>query len=104
MLDQPYSFHTLNPNKPANHTTWQCTWMARACKEDGNLPPPPPLTGANTQSLPAQPAYAVNRDRQEGVLQINNSNNKNVGKGRNDYKEQHQSYVVFVTEPTDKQS
>jgi hypothetical protein len=75
--------------------------MNRAQQGNNSLPPPPPLTRANTQVLPAQPTYPVNRDRQEGVHQVNNAN---VGIGRNNYQEQYQTYVIFVTEPTDKQS
>jgi hypothetical protein len=81
--------------------------MARVGKEDlAKLPPPPPLTGANTQVILAQPTYPANRDRQEGVHQDNNNNNNggNADIGRNHYEEQDQTYVVFVTEPTDRQS
>jgi hypothetical protein len=77
-------------------------------KEDfTNLHPPPPLTGANTQSLPAQPAYPVNRGQPEAVNQVynnNNNNNSHAGIGRNHYEDPDQTYVVFVTEPTDRQS
>ena len=35
----------------------------------------------------------------------NNTNNNNAGLSQqNEYREPHQSYMVFVTEPTDKQS
>ena len=65
----------------------------------------PPLTGANTQSLSAQPRYVDGRDKQQAVNQVGNQANNNAGQGgRNEYKEHHQSYVVFVTESTDKQS
>jgi hypothetical protein len=110
MLDQPYSFHTSNPSKPANHTTRQCSWFQRAGKGDGNLPPPPPpLTGANTQVVNAPQRYAGNRDKQVAVNQVRdqpgNNNNNNVGPGgQNEYREHHQSYCVFVTELNDKQS
>ena len=58
------------------------------------------------QALNAQPRYADNRGKQEVVNQVGNQdNNSNAGQGsRNEFKEPHQSYVVFVTEPTDKQS
>ena len=123
MLDGPCSFHTPDPRKPANHTSRHCSWMNRILQ--GNvglppaprgLPPPPPLSGANTQAMPHQPAYAANRDQPAAIHQVNNNpnvgrgqannSNSNAGpsQGRNNYREHHQSYVVFVTEPTDKQS
>jgi hypothetical protein len=106
MLDQPCSFHTPHPGKPANHTTRQCTWFQRVGKAEGNpLPPPPPLTGANTQSVKAPSKYIGSREKREAVNQVGNQANNNAAHdGRNDYKEHHQSYVVFVTEPIDKQS
>jgi hypothetical protein len=100
MLNQPCSFHTPNPSKPENHSTRQCSWLARVRKEDTSLLLPPPLAGANTQIVPVR---AGNRDKPEGVNPVNNSHS-NAGQGQNDYKEHHQAYVVFVTEPTDKQS
>ncbi|KAM0919739.1 hypothetical protein ACQ4PT_007916 [Festuca glaucescens] len=108
MLDQPCSFHTLNPSKPANHTTRQCSWMNRLRQDEAGknvpLPPPPPLIGANTQVMLAQPTYPPNQDGQEGVHQVNHNNNPNVVLGRNQYTREDQAYVVFVTEPTDRQS
>ena len=65
----------------------------------------PPLTGANIQPLTARPKYVDSRDKQQAVNQVGNQANTNAGQGgRNEYKEHHQSYVVFVTESTDKQS
>ena len=106
MLDQPCRFHTLNPSKPANHTTRHCSWLRRASKGEHHLPPPPPLTGVNLQAVNVQPRYTDNRGRQEEVHQVGNrNNNHNAGQSsRNEFKEPHQSYVVFVTEPTDKRS
>jgi len=44
-----------------------------------------------------------NRDKKPEVVNQVNNNNACQG-GQNEYKEHHQSYVVFVTESTDKQS
>ena len=107
MVDGPCSYHTMHPSRPANHTTRQCSWYQRIEREGGNsLPPPPPLTGANTQILNAPPKLVDNRRKSENVNQVDNrANNNNAGgTRRNEYQEHHQSYVVFVTEPTDKQS
>ncbi|XP_024310615.1 uncharacterized protein LOC104584890 isoform X2 [Brachypodium distachyon] len=97
MLDQPCRFHTTNPNKPVNHTTRQCSWMQRAEKgEASRLPPPPPLTGANAQIQgPPQANNAVNQVEDQEIPGY---------AGRNEYNEHHQSYMIFITAPTDKQS
>ena len=115
MMDGPCSYHTPHPSKPANHTTRQCSWYQRIAREGGNsLPPssqqdrqlPLPLTGANTQALNAPPKPVENRRKPENVNQVDNqANNNNAGASRrNEYQEHHQSYMVFVTEPTKKQS
>lgn len=97
MLDQPCRFHTTNPNKPANHTMRQCSWMQRAeNREASRLPPPPPLTGANAQIQGPPPTNnAINQVEDQGIPQH---------AGRNEYKEHPQSYMIFITEPTDKPS
>ena len=124
-LDGPCSFHTVDQRRPANHITRDCSWYHRIVKEGtgAGLPPPPPLTGANT--VPIQVAPALNANRPQQPVQVapayvenrpqqypgdyNGMNNQERGgdpaqAGRNDYREHHMTYVVFVTEPTDKQS
>jgi hypothetical protein len=71
----------------------------------GGLPPPPPLTGANAQPVQAPP----NRPQQpEGVHHVDNDNDNNDAPrgplGRNVYQDPDMCYVVFVNEPTDRQS
>ena len=68
------------------------------------LPPPPPLTGVN-----AQPVFAQqNRpQQQQEVHQVGNGNGQApppAPLGRNVYQDPHLCCVVFVTEPTDRQS
>ena len=67
-----------------------------------------PLTGAN--AIPVIPPFTRQADSKP-VNQVNvGGNNNNIGPSRQgeypqgDYREAHQSYVVFVTEPTDKRS
>ena len=118
MLDQPCKFHTPSSSKPANHTTRQYTWFQKGDIVDSPNkqlppPPPPPLTGGNAQAVGAdnryenrQPRYQ-NQERREAVHQVHNprGDEAHVGHGtRNEYREHHQSYVVFVTEPNDKKS
>ena len=106
MLDGPCSFHTKHPSRPPNHTTWNCSWYQRKPAGVGPVSRPAPLVGANTQPLNTQQRPADDRRRPENVNQVANGANKNnAGPSRqNDYREHHQSYMVFVTEPTDKQS
>ena len=100
-----------------NHTTRQCSWYQRTSRAPQRpLPPQPrptPLTGANAVPVNAPPRPTDNGRGAENVNQVvnntnnnNNTNNKNnAGPSRqNEYREHHQSYMVFVTEPTDKQS
>jgi hypothetical protein len=112
-MDQPCRWHTPNPTRPANHLTKDCSWtkrlMERGMTKDardqgsGRLPPPPPLTGANAQPVQAQP----NRQQQQEVHQVGNGNDQApppTPLGRNVYLDPHLCYLVFVTEPTDRQS
>jgi hypothetical protein len=72
---------------------------------------PSPLTGANTVAVPPRPANPGNQGnaRNAGVNQVDQSYNPEFytggpAAGRNEYKENDQSYMVFETERTDKQS
>jgi hypothetical protein len=72
---------------------------------------PSPLTGANTVAVPPRPANPGNQDnaRNAGVNQVDQSYNPEFytggpAVGWNEYKEHDQSYMVFETERTDKQS
>ena len=92
-------FRSKHPSRPSNHTTRNCSWYQRKPEKAGPASRPAPLTGANTEPLNTQ-------QRPENVNQVaNNNNNNNAGPSRrNEYREPHQSYMIFVTEPTDKQS
>jgi len=131
MIDGPCCYHTKDPRKPANHTTRQCSWNRRIREEgakvggNGGGPPPrfqPPqkfqpqrfqprsnqnLSGANVTPITTAPEAA----RSVNVVNARGNNNSNgAGPSQqyeypgNDYREAHASYVIFVTEPTDKQS
>ena len=127
MWDGPCSYHTPNPRRPANHSTRQCSWNQRIIKEGSNgparprFPPRPqvPLSGANAEAVRAPQAMRPAGTWQENVNQVagvapnnhqtnnNRANNANINAGpshRNEYREHHHSYMVFVTESTDKQS
>jgi hypothetical protein len=70
-----------------------------------NLPPPPPLTGTNTVALKPWQDYAGNQKKEAGVHQMDNNYYYTASQGgRNEYKEYDQTYMVFVTEPNDKQN
>ena len=118
MLDGPCSYHTHDPRRPANHSTRQCSWYQRTRMEAGGnqmgtpqRPPAPrsvPLTGANTILVNAPPPRPA-ASRPVNQVDVGGSNG-NAGPGRrvrycqDEYREAHQGYVVFITEPTDKQS
>jgi hypothetical protein len=115
-MDQPCRWHTPNPAHPSNHLTKDCTWtkylMQKGTVKDARppqdmprqqqqLPPPPPLTGAN--ALPVQP----NRQQYQQVNRVEQNDNQPpppAPLGRNVYEDPHLCCVVFVTEPTDRQS
>ncbi|KAK1679374.1 hypothetical protein QYE76_040222 [Lolium multiflorum] len=115
-MDQPCRWHTPNPAHPSNHLTKDCTWtkylMQKGTAKDARpphdmpqqqqqLPPPPPLTGAN--ALPVQP----NRQQYQQVNRVEQNDNQPpppAPLGRNVYEDPHLCCVVFVTEPTDRQS
>ena len=76
-------------------------------KGDGILPPPParppPLTGSNTVLVaPRQNVQPNQQQAAEAVNQVQNAQPSYVG--RNQYQDAEATYVVFVSEPTDKQS
>jgi hypothetical protein len=69
------------------------------------------LTGANAVAVPPRPVNLGNQNnaRNAGVNQVDQSYNPEYyaggpGAGRNEYKEHDQSYMVFETKRTDKQS
>lgn len=61
-----------------------------------------PLTGVNITPLNA-PAPRPAAGRPEDVNMVDYSGNPGLSR-HNEYREAHQSYMIFVTEPTDKQS
>ena len=116
MLNKPCCYHTLEANKPANHSTRQCSWYQRTLQEGSsgairpsapasqpNIPrPPPPTSGANAVRVsqpqrgpPPRPVNVVHTRNDNGAGPSNQ-----VGQQQGNYREAHQSYVVFVTEPT----
>jgi hypothetical protein len=119
-MDKPCVFHTFQPGKPANHLTRNCSWLdgilaGRAGPFGLARPPvptaPSPLIGANTIAVPARPDNPGNQNnaRNAGVNQVDQSYNleyyaSGPAAGRNEYKEHDQSYMVFETERTGKQS
>jgi hypothetical protein len=119
-MDKPYVFHTFQLGKPANHLTRNCSWLddilaGRAGPFGLARPPipvaPSPLTGANTIAVPPRPVNPRNQNnaRNASVNQVDQSYNTEYyaggpGAGRNEYKEHDQSYMVFQTKRTDKQS
>jgi hypothetical protein len=69
------------------------------------------LTGANTVAIPPRSVNPGNQSNagNAGVNQVDQSYNPEYnaggpGAGQNEYKEHDQSYIVFETERTDKQS
>jgi hypothetical protein len=75
------------------------------------LAAPSPLIGANTVAVPPRPANPENQNnaRNAGVNQVDHNYNLEFyaggsAVGRNEYKDADQSYMVFDTERTDKQS
>jgi hypothetical protein len=119
-MDKPCAFHTFQPGKLANHLTRNCSWLddilaGRAGPFGLARPPvpaaPSPLTGANTVAVPPRPVNTRNQTnaRNAGVNQVNQNYNQEYyaggpAAGRNEYKEPNQSYMVFETKRTDKQS
>jgi hypothetical protein len=119
-MDKPCVFHTFQPGKPANHLTRKCSWLddilaGRAGPWGSARPPilaaPSPLTGANTVAVPPRPVNPGSQSNagNAGVNQVDQSYNPEhyaggPAVGRNEYKEHDQSYMVFETERTDKQS
>ena len=119
MLDGPCRYHTIDPRKPANHSTRNCSWTLRI-QADGQKGPGPrapnrpnyrpnaPLSGANTTPVnqraprpaPAKPVNMVDMGNDNG----NPGPSQQGGYPANSYREAHQSYMVFVTEPNDKKS
>ncbi|KAK1649162.1 hypothetical protein QYE76_066967 [Lolium multiflorum] len=125
-MDQPCRWHTPNPDHPSNHLTKDCSWtkylMQKGAVKDAQgqgcatmlpppqdmlrqqqLPPPPPLTGAN--ALPVQPQ--PNRQQYQQVNRVEENRDQPpppAPLGRNVYEDPHLCMVVFVTEPTDRQS
>ena len=71
-------------------------------------PPARPLTGANVVPVnapPSRPAAQVPANNGRGPENVNQVNVGDNGPNRRDeYQEAHQTYVVFVTEATDKRS
>jgi hypothetical protein len=72
---------------------------------------PSPLTGANAIAVPPRLGNPRNQNnaRNASVNQVDQSYNleyyaSGLAVGRNEYKEHDQSYMVFETERTDKQS
>ena len=52
MLDGPRRYHTIDPRRPANHSTRNCSWTLRI-QADGQRAQPPPRA-------PARPSYRPN--------------------------------------------
>ena len=118
MWEGPYSYHTPNPRRPANLITRQCSWNQRVAREGSNGAPPPrypprptappaQLTGVNAEAVRAPQRMKPPGTWAENVNQVVNgtNNNNNADPSRqNEFREHHQSYMVFVTESTDKQS
>jgi hypothetical protein len=119
-MDKPCCFHTFQPDKPANHLTKNCSWLddilAGRAGPFGLARPPVPaapslLTGANTVAVPPRPANPGNQNNggNAGVHQVEHNYNPEFygggpAEGWNEYKHPDQSYMVFETEKTDKQS
>jgi hypothetical protein len=119
-MDKPCVFHTFQPGKLANHLTRNCSWLddilaGRAGPFGLARPPvpaaPSPLIGANTIAVPPRPGNPGNQNnaKNAGVNQVDQSYNLEYyaggpAAGWNEYKEHDQSYKVFETERTDKQS
>jgi hypothetical protein len=119
-MDKPCVFHTFQPGKPANHLTRNCSWLddilAGRIGPFGPARPsvpaaPSPLTGANTVAIPPRPANPRNQNNagNAGVNKVDHTYNPEFyadgpAAGWNEYKEHDQSYMVFETKRTDKQS
>jgi hypothetical protein len=119
-MDKPCVFHTFQLGKPANHLTRNYSWLddilvGRAGPFGPARQPIPaalsPLTGANAVAVPPRPVNlgSQNNAGNADVNQVDQSYNPEyyaggpVG-GQNEYKEHDQSYMVFETKRTDKQS
>jgi hypothetical protein len=119
-MDKPCVFHTFQPGKPVNHLTRNCSWLddilaGRAGPFGLARPPvsaaPLLLTGANAVAVPPRLANLRNQGntRNADINQVDQSYNLEFYTGsptvgQNEYKEHDQSYMVFETERTDKQS
>jgi hypothetical protein len=119
-MDKPCAFHTFQPGKLANHLTKNCSWLDDILAGHvgpygpARTPVPAallPLTGANTIAVPARPGNPGNQNNAGNVSvnQVDQNYNPKYyaggpAAGRNEYKEHDQSYMVFETERTDKQS
>jgi hypothetical protein len=119
-MDKPCVFHTFQLGKPANHLTRNCSWLdnilaSRAGPWEPARPlipaAPSPLTGANIVAVPPRPVNPGNQSNagSANVNQVDQSYNlEYYASGpvacRNEYKEHDQSYMVFETKRTDKQS
>jgi hypothetical protein len=119
-MDKPCVFHTFQPGKPANHLTRNYSWLdnilaGRAGPFGPARPPvlaaPSPLTGANIVAVPPRPANPKNQNNagNAGVNQVDHNYNPEFytggpAAGPKEYQEHDQSYMVFETEKTDKQS
>ena len=113
MWEGPCSYHTPNLRRPANHSTRQCIWNQRVAKDEGNgappprFPPRPPaqLTGENAEVVRAPQRMKPPGTWAENVNQVvNGTNNNNADPShQNEFREHHQSYMVFVNESIDKQ-
>jgi hypothetical protein len=88
----------------------------RTCRSFGPARPfvpvaPSPLIGANTVAVPPRPANPGNQNNSGNadVHQVEQNYNpefygRGPAAGRNEYKDADQSYMVFETKKTDKQS
>jgi hypothetical protein len=119
-MDKPCVFHTFQPGKPANHLTRNCSWLddilvGRICPFGQARPSvpvaPSPLIGANIVAIPPRPANPGNQNNagNAGVNKVDHTYNPEIyadgpAVGQNEYKEHDQSYMVFETKRTDKQS
>jgi hypothetical protein len=119
-MEKPCVFHTFQPGKPANHLTKNYSWLddilAGHAGPFGPARPPIlaallPLTGANAVAVPPRLVNPRNQGNagNAGINQVDQGYNPKYyaggpAAGRNEYKEHDQSYMVFETKSTDKQS
>jgi hypothetical protein len=119
-MDKPCVFHTFQPGKPANHLTINYSWLDNILAGHAGpfgparppiLAAPSPLTGANAVAVLPRPVNPGNQSnaRNASINQVDQSYNPEYYAdgpvvGWNEYKEHDQSYMVFESERTDKQS